>query len=92
MAISFAPCADAADYFCDKNKSEQSQQDSHQHTDICSPFCACNCCHLPMVNYNGSVSILPNNKISLDLEEEFSSHYPFFVSLYYQNIWQPPKI
>ncbi|MCO5233963.1 MAG: hypothetical protein LC105_11230 [Chitinophagales bacterium] len=94
LLISFAPCADASDSFCDKLKLEHAhdQDSNHQHSDVCSPFCACNCCHLSMMANSESTYYMTDKLFIAHIEESYSSQHYFFVSTYYQNIWQPPKI
>ena len=54
FALNLAPCADyiASD---DNTKTEisQSMDDDHQHqdSDVCSPFCICQCCHINATDF-----------------------------------------
>lgn len=94
LALSIMPCSDA---FNDCNRittvRESTLAHNHQsdHNDFCSPFCTCSCC---------SISVYPNaNFVSFSIAKPAVGSkvaYPIrdfsFVSNFYGNIWQPPKI
>lgn len=87
------PCSDAFNE-CNTAKIQLRSSYDHSHNtdsnDNCSPFCNCNCCHTMV---DASFLLQPST-----LESPFiiSKKYPLihegFVSNYYGNIWQPPKV
>ena len=76
------------------HSEELAHKASHEHqetTDMCSPFCLCDCC--------GMVSgiVLQWNVYSLvkktfDLSKPKVYYKCTFISRYLGEIWQPPKI
>lgn len=54
FALNLAPCADYVASDDDaKTEISQSMDDDHQHqdSDLCSPFCICQCCHINATYY-----------------------------------------
>lgn len=90
FALNLAPCADY-DALGNDIKTEVSQlvDNDHQHqdSDLCSPFCICQCCHIstipfdiPDLKLNTSFITTKNNFYQKGLEKDFTS-----------SILQPPK-
>ena len=54
FALNIAPCADfvATDYDDAKTEMSQTVDSDHQHqdSDLCSPFCICQCCHISAIH------------------------------------------
>ena len=94
LALSIMPCGDAYNE-CQNNSATKEVVQSHNHksdhNDICSPFCTCTCCsstaNLKFVSFNiTSIKLISASAIKFPIQD-FS-----FISNYYGNIWQPPKI
>ena len=94
LALSAIPCNDAHND-CKSNTeiTDSSQSHNHRsdHNDGCSPFCACPCCgvsaNLKFTPFSFKVAtIIAVSKLTFP-KRDFT-----FVSNYYGNIWQPPKI
>lgn len=91
LVLSCLPCADAeAMDFNDCTVSEHHSDGTH-HDDFCSPFCICSCC--------GSVVFSQQNPVFLDAvhlpvisENKIPGYDSVFISSFFHNIWQPPKI
>ncbi|MGV3762131.1 DUF6660 family protein [Parapedobacter sp.] len=90
LAVFLIPCADRYGV-----QIAEYHQDSHDHTnetDMCSPFCLCNCC--------GAVSAVAFqwNGISfseikaIELTKPNPPYISQFIPYYIGEIWQPPKI
>jgi hypothetical protein len=94
LVLSAIPCSDMHNECRDTNtKTELTQNHDHQQDqdDNCSPFCICSCCNANATVFNLSPfqikapTFFPaSQKVTL---RNFS-----FVSNYFGNIWQPPKI
>ncbi|SFZ93067.1 hypothetical protein SAMN05428642_1021162 [Flaviramulus basaltis] len=90
FALNLAPCQDYSD-FNDEVKIEisQSLSDDHQHlgSDLCSPFCICQCCHISATHFK-SVNV-KFNKSDISTQDFFyinGSERKFTTS-----ILQPPR-
>lgn len=95
ITFSGMPCGDA---FAVSEKSHATTQivddSSHEkshHSDSCSPFCVCNCCHVASCLIYGPftheyIQITP---ITKNLPQEYST---VFISNFYGCIWQPPQL
>ena len=90
FALNLAPCVDN-DAFDNEINTEISQAigDDHQHqdSDLCSPFCICQCCHINVIYYQFTYTKLDINIISTQdffylkgIEKDFST-----------SILQPPR-
>ena len=93
IGLSVMPCTDV-EIYNSHQIGQLSSDKNHAHkdnSDLCSPFCACNCCGFHFVAFQPnpvfdfkvgtfSISILPLNYESV------------FFSSFSCNIWQPPKI
>ena len=84
LALSFVPCSDTAETHdkdaTSKIASHSDSTHSHEGTgDICSPFCACACCH-SQISIIEIADVLPEevnfNEISLN-EITYLSNYQF---------------
>jgi hypothetical protein len=95
VALSCLPCADmevncAADSA--KNLGANHEKQSHEEgSDLCSPFCVCNCCGAQFVTFQTTPSIdFPTVTTVIATKE--SIYKSTFTSNFYGSIWQPPKI
>ena len=60
MALSNMPCADMEVNSAAHKTAQFSSEANHSHdkdNDLCSPFCACNCCGAQVLSYQTSQSI-----------------------------------
>ena len=94
LVLSLVPCGDMHNDCNDTTtKTELSQNHDHQQDkdDNCSPLCTCSCC-------SASIVALDFKQVQLKKPAEFSITQKLsirnfsFVSNFYGNIWQPPKI
>ncbi len=92
LALSVVPCSDVHND-CNNSKTELIQSHDHKQdqNDNCSPFCTCACCSASVVasylvptQYNAPMEFSIAQKISIC---NFS-----FISNFFGNIWQPPKV
>ena len=89
MAVS--PCGDVSEIdACGKGAHSHFSTSSsdHEHVeDICTPFCSCACCSIPLSN-----NVVALNKLS----DSDKSDVPLFQEVPFPPptlaIWQPPKI
>lgn len=86
------PCADAAVLKKgSKQKSEnvnKTEQQNHDDTDECSPFCHCACCAGFSINH--TVAVL--SKVPAYSENHKTSFLPLEVIEIVSPIWQPPRL
>ncbi|MEN2401168.1 DUF6660 family protein [Flavobacterium sp. MC2016-06] len=93
IALSNMPCADM-EVNSIVHQTAQFSSESHSHdkdNDLCSPFCACNCCGAQILSYQSSISYnfpIVYNAISVAVPDYKS----VFISNFYGSIWQPPQI
>ena len=95
VALSCLPCADI-----DLNSAAYTRIDSaltiavenhDKETDLCPPFCICNCCGTQILTYSPSIIFnfpVANQIIKIALPKYKS----VFFSHFYGSIWQPPQI
>jgi len=89
LVLTAIPCFDVPKDN-DLHKIELSNTSSdHQEndTDLCSPFCTCDCCVSPIIN--NSIIKFTCTSIAQKLTTEY---YNYFVSSLFATIWQPPKL
>ncbi|WP_367916120.1 DUF6660 family protein [Leadbetterella sp. DM7] len=94
LALSVVPCSDAYnDCQNDTAYKEYSQAHNHHtdHNDNCSPFCTCTCCSTS-VNLKFTSHKFQITKLVVSSQITYPVRDFSFVSNYYGNIWQPPKI
>jgi hypothetical protein len=94
MVLSIVPCSDAHN-LCNTTQATMAAEQTHRHDqdkdDICTPFCHCSCCSV-------SIAILTpgfpgeNRHAATYVDNKIFIHDFSFLSGYYGNIWQPPKI
>jgi len=90
LALTAIPCVDVPkDDVLHKTELSNTASEHHEHTtDLCSPFCTCDCCVSPIVNNNSTVPFACSSHI----QGLFAEYKNFFVSALYVAIWQPPKL
>ena len=89
-ALSAMPCSDGEDLPQGVDK-EISHAEKSGHADLCSPFCACACCGIHLLNYTPShlFEAKPQSAATLGKTSRYKST---FISNYQQSIWQPPQL
>ncbi|MCR4029918.1 MULTISPECIES: DUF6660 family protein [Flavobacterium] len=94
MVLSNMPCADMEVNSAMHKTVQFASEDNHSHdkdNDLCSPFCACNCCGAQVLSYEAPLSFefpKPYTQISIPLP----SYNSVFISDFFGSIWQPPQI
>lgn len=91
FALALMPCGDGENH---SHKAEaqtviaQSHgDDAEHHTDLCSPFCLCQCCHTNAVDFGEAFVALSTAKI-----QPLQSRYQrSFKGEFYTKILQPPR-
>mgnify|MGYP006171204831 CR=1 FL=1 len=94
MALSNMPCADMEVNSAMHKTAQFASEDNHSHdkdNDLCSPFCACNCCGAQVLSYQSAVSFDFPVAYNLILKS-LPSYNSVFTSNFYGSIWQPPQI
>ena len=96
MVLFIIPCADMYEKDINHNHSiEISYQHIRNHTetqDSCTPFCVCGCCGMVsgvVLQWNAFDF---NEILSFDISKPKIYYKSVFISLYFGEIWQPPKI
>lgn len=93
LALSLMPCTDALGMNAQNTSNieiTKAHNNETEHNDFCSPFCICNCCNTPISITFNALSIKANKTTTSKLKIPIFNF--FFVSNYFGNIWQPPKI
>ena len=94
MALSNMPCADMEVNSAMHKTTEFSSENNHTHdkdNDLCSPFCACNCCGAQVLSYQTAVTFeFP--AVSSIISIPLPNYNSVFASNFYESIWQPPQI
>lgn len=94
MALSNMPCADMEVNSAAHKTAQFSSEANHSHdkqNDLCSPFCACNCCGAQVLNYQltATFDFPPSYSI---ISIQLPTYTSVVVSNFYGSIWQPPQI
>ena len=94
MALSNMPCADMEVDSAMHTTAHFSSEESHSHdkdNDLCSPFCACNCCGAQVLSYQ--IAEVIDFPIAFSMISKIVPTYnSVFASNFYGSIWQPPQI
>ncbi|WP_243854605.1 DUF6660 family protein [Flavobacterium sp. 270] len=93
IALSNMPCADMEVNSIVHQKAQFSS-DSHSHdkeNDLCSPFCACNCCGAQILSYQ-STNNITFPVVYTAITAVVPNYKSVFISNFYGSIWQPPQI
>ncbi|WP_223705654.1 DUF6660 family protein [Flavobacterium potami] len=94
MALSNMPCADMEVNSAMHKTAQFASEDNHSHdkeNDLCSPFCACNCCGIQVLSYQTPITFEFSKADPLILSP-LPSYNSVFVSNFYGSIWQPPQL
>lgn len=95
IVLSSLPCADTLVSDATTPATEKvSQIDDQSHekgSDLCPPFCSCNCCAVQILSTTPVISF-SFNKPTLLIKKPLSSYHSILTSNFYGSIWQPPQI
>ena len=94
MALSNMPCADMEINSAMHKTAQFASENNHSHdkeNDLCSPFCACNCCGAQVLSHQ-SASIFEFPKAYTQITIAEPNYSSLFISNFYGSIWQPPQI
>ncbi|HOZ75433.1 MAG TPA: hypothetical protein PLS51_04400 [Flavobacterium sp.] len=94
MVLSCLPCADAAN---DSEHSQSTVQNHHhetndEHSDLCSPFCICNCCGAQILNFTPVLSFVIEPIPAIFSPKPEIGYKSHLASMFSGSIWQPPRI
>ncbi|WP_317172960.1 DUF6660 family protein [Constantimarinum furrinae] len=90
FTLNLAPCEDNTVLDNEvKTEISQSTGDNHNHqnSDLCSPFCICQCCHI-------NATYLQFTDLKLDIDQFSTNDFLFFnntVKGFTGSILQPPR-
>jgi len=97
LALSLLPCSDYAPF---SHTDEQPtiaynntdhHDDSHaQQSDLCSPFCTCNCCGRTIATFLAFDVFVPNVPTGIQKANDIFYKAPDYYNAL-DAIWQPPK-
>ncbi|RQO30144.1 hypothetical protein DBR32_11195 [Taibaiella sp. KBW10] len=98
LVLSLVPCSDMYNE-CNRKvetKAAISIAETHDHNndqeDICSPFCVCSCCSIGIVSHHFTPPVIRITHPFFAPAPKISVRNSFFISNFYGNIWQPPKL
>jgi len=94
VALSNMPCADMEVDSAVHKTAQFSSESNHSHdkeNDLCSPFCACNCCGAQVLSYQTS-EIFEFPVAFKMISKALPNYNSVFASTFYGSIWQPPQI
>jgi len=95
VALSCLPCADMeVNSLAHSSPEVAANHDDHSHdkeSDLCSPFCNCNCCGSQIVSYF-KITTFNFTPITKSIKTQLPSYTSIFTSNFYGSIWQPPQI
>jgi hypothetical protein len=94
LVLSNMPCADLEIGSAIHKTAQFSSESNHSHdkdNDLCSPFCACNCCGAQVLSCEiPEIIDFPVNHSIITVP--LPSYHSVFASNFYGSIWQPPQI
>ncbi|MEO8534188.1 MAG: DUF6660 family protein [Flavobacterium sp.] len=93
--LSSLPCADSLQSDATSHTSEiVSKTDSKSHekeSDLCPPFCTCNCCAAQVLNTTPIITFSFDENLTL-IKKPLTSYHSILTSNFCGSIWQPPQI
>ena len=94
LVLSSVPCNDMGNK-CNKNSINKEHTQNHDHQqdtdDNCTPFCTCSCCSSSVLEIYFTPFCI-KKPIEFSISQKITIRNFSFVSNYFGNIWQPPKI
>lgn len=96
IILSATPCSDLSTYLAKESihQTSSNSHENHGHHDDCSPFCSCTCCTTGTIaqsDFYYDVVLTDAHNFYTDLVKIPSTEMNF-ISIFYGDIWQPPKI
>ena len=94
LVLGAVPCSDMHNKCNTENsKTELTQNHNHQNdtNDNCTPFCTCACCSASVVALDFAPFHI-KKPAEFSISQKITIRNFSFVSNYFGNIWQPPKI
>ena len=94
LVLSVVPCSDVHNDCKDKkSKTELTQNHDHKQDkdDHCSPFCTCTCCATSVVAIDFTLFQI-KKPTDFTISQKVAIRNFSFLSNFFGNIWQPPKI
>ena len=90
LLLTVTPCVDLPNDNCSHRTMLSQYSDHHNQgdVDLCSPFCTCNCCSSP-ITYSAEIL---NVKCLVFSQTQHSEYTLAYLSLFFDSIWQPPKL
>ena len=89
------PCADievgSSAHSTVEHKSEKNKHSHDKNSDLCSPFCVCNCCGAQVLSYFSGISY-EFKSITTIIKLPLPTYKSIITSNFYGSIWQPPQI
>lgn len=96
LVLSCLPCADAdKDVIVDAAGKVVAHTDDHSkelHTDLCSPFCICNCCGAQILNFTPTLVFEVASVPAEYIEKPQIIYNSNLASQFSGGIWQPPQL
>ena len=90
LALNFTPCEDSKTF--DDNKTELSQKNNanhnHNETDLCSPFCHCQCCQV----HTADIGISTNEPLPVSISSKIYFYIDNLGKDISSPILQPPRV
>lgn len=94
LALSIMPCGDIHHPDSHENTKTEIASTGHNdagYGDLCSPFCTCSCCGTIMA-FKLVESYSASHFAALFISRQIVAKNIFFISSFFDKIWQPPKI
>lgn len=90
LVLMVMPCSDAHTHLGTNTRAHFSKStDTHNHADVCTPFCVCSGCVAAIVLQPA----LEFEVLQFDaLHNEPANLYESVASSFYGSIWQPPQL
>jgi len=94
MVLTLIPCSD---HYFESNSLDKQEQHSHNSEnhdcgqDACTPFCTCTCCGIALNAADFHLFKLDKPFEAYLGNELILKNYPL-VSIFQENIWQPPQV
>ena len=97
LVLSCLPCADADKDIAYDNKGKlvadrHVDHSKELHSDLCSPFCICNCCGVQILSFTPTLTFIISGIPADYITKVEITYEPQFASAFYGSIWQPPQI
>jgi hypothetical protein len=75
----------------DECSHKETSSKQNENIDLCTPFCVCGCCGTSMIlNFQIHYLIAKANEILFG--DELIRYNMSMHSIFFSNIWQPPKL